>query len=176
MIVTGDAVDAALKRAMTSVKNLSIFSEATGGFSAPICIICNCLCDSHTLCWINKRAIFEKREFLQGPISIPTQVRDFYMYRGEGRQMFMNSLLLSPHATMKKSVSSIPERPPIISFSCCKLCHEHVSAPRYVIALQHYNLRASNDATRFTFRSNTNDYVRNNSIVSYCTTYSSKNT
>jgi hypothetical protein len=191
MIVTSEDVDAALNRAMTSVKNLSICSEATGGFSAPVCIICNCLCDSRTLCWIERRAIFDNRMYLKGPASMPEQVRAFYRYRGEERQTFMNNTLLSPHATMKKSESSVAERPRIISFSCCKLCHEHIIAPRYVKVIRHYNVctytyAASNAVVTNTnvntgeihtaFGSNSNINTGEIRTLFYCTTYASKNT
>jgi hypothetical protein len=191
MIVTGEDVDAALKRAMTSVKNLSIHCEATGGFSAPVCIICNCLCDSRTLCWIERRAIFDNRMYLEGPASMPAQVRAFYMYRGEERQTFMNNILLSPNATMKKNESSVAERPRIVTFSCCKLCQEHISAPRYVKVKRHYNVckftYAASNALETNVKVNTGEMrtafgtkstpktgdVR---TLFYCTTYSSKNT
>jgi hypothetical protein len=134
MFVTPEKVDASMKRAMTSVKNLSMYSQATGGFSAPVCIICNCLCNSTTLRWISRRAVFEKKLYLTGPLSIPSSVRAFYMYKGAGRQAFMNMCLLSPHATMKTCQSSCrEERMRCTSFSCCRLCEESLSkVPRLV--------------------------------------------
>jgi hypothetical protein len=135
-IVTPEKADAALKRAMTSVKNLSMYSETTGGFSAPVCIVCNCLCDSDTLCWISRRAVFEKCKLLEGPTSVPAAVRAFYRYNRVGRQAFMNRCLLSPHATMKtvaSSSSSSVERDRCISFSCCAFCEESMcKVPRFV--------------------------------------------
>jgi hypothetical protein len=76
-IITPEKADAALKRAMTSVKNLSMYYEATGGFSSPVCIICNCLCNSDILCWISRRVVFEKSRLLEGPTLVPTAMRAF---------------------------------------------------------------------------------------------------
>eukprot|EP00978_Attheya_sp_CCMP212_P034885 scaffold148914_cov47-Attheya_sp.AAC.5 len=88
---------------------------------------------------------------------------------------------------MKKNKSSVAERPRIATFSCCKLCHEHISAPRYVKVKRHYNVckftyTASNafetntGKMRTAFGTNTTPKTGDIRTLFYCTTYSSKNT
>eukprot|EP00978_Attheya_sp_CCMP212_P019373 scaffold54253_cov77-Attheya_sp.AAC.3 len=69
---------------------------------------------------------------------------------------------------MKKSESSVAERPRIITFSCCKLCHEHISAPRYVKVKRHYNVCTFTYAASNAFETNIN--VNTGEIRTACKT------
>eukprot|EP00978_Attheya_sp_CCMP212_P008198 scaffold19175_cov67-Attheya_sp.AAC.4 len=102
MLVTASALKVAMAKAMTSVNDLSIKSADTGGHRAPVCIVCNNLCDTLTLCWIERKTIYIKRTLLYGPV-LPASVREFYTaYKGNGHHESMDGLLLSPHALWKK--------------------------------------------------------------------------
>eukprot|EP00978_Attheya_sp_CCMP212_P047576 scaffold422148_cov35-Attheya_sp.AAC.1 len=92
---------------------------------------------------------------------------------------------------MKKNESSVAERPRIVTFSFCKLCHEHISAPRYVKVKWHYNVckftYAASNAFETNIKVNTGEMhtafgtkptpkTGDVHTLFYCTTYSSKNT
>ena len=127
MLVTDSALKVAMAKAMTSVNNLSIKSADTGGHRAPVCIVCNSICDTLTLAWIERKTISHKRLLLIGPI-LPTSVREFYTYKGNGQLKFMDGLLLSPHASWKAVKRSTDnDRDAVDCFSCCKMCLDHLS-------------------------------------------------
>jgi hypothetical protein len=127
MIVSPDEVRAAMHRAMASVNGLSIQSDDGRGHTSPVCIICNCLCDSSSLRWISRTLLVTKAVCLQGPESIPADVRGFYSYTKKGLNDTMKTLLLSPHASHREAVE---HRTAIFSFSSCKRCLEHLETGR----------------------------------------------
>eukprot|EP00978_Attheya_sp_CCMP212_P029127 scaffold102515_cov63-Attheya_sp.AAC.4 len=127
MIVIAAALKVATIKAMTSMNDLSVKSADSGGHRAPVCIVYNSLCDSLTLRWIKRSTLYEQRLFLTGPV-LPTAVREFYTYRGNGHAIFMDGLLLSPHASTQTVKSSEDdERARADCFSSCKLCFDHLS-------------------------------------------------
>eukprot|EP00978_Attheya_sp_CCMP212_P025449 scaffold81840_cov34-Attheya_sp.AAC.1 len=122
MIVSPDEVSAAMQRAMASVNGLSIQSNDGTGHTSPVCIICNCLCDSSSLRWISRELLIQKAVCLHGPESLPVAARGYYSYTKEGMIHTMEPLLLSPHASYRGTKDG---RNLVHTFSNCKGCLEH---------------------------------------------------
>ena len=128
MIVAPAALKNAMAKAMSSMNDLSVKTPNVEGHRAPVCIVCNCLCDTSTLCWVDRKILSEKRMYLRGPEDTPASVRDFYTYTGNGNDSFMDVLLLSPHASSKIITRDDDDlRARRNCFSCCRLCLDHLS-------------------------------------------------
>jgi hypothetical protein len=128
MIVTNASIQAALTKTMQSVNDLSIKSS-NGSYKAPVCIVCNCLCDSKMKTWISRKLLYDSRKRLYGKDSLPADIRKCYIYTGRGSASWMDATLLSPYASHKQVLLRTRHHR-IDKYSCCRICLKELENDR----------------------------------------------
>ncbi len=94
MIVTKAAITLALERTIQSVNELTI-NNSNGTHKAPVCIVCNCLCNKKMLSWVSRKRLYDSCVSLEGDESLDDNIHKLYKYIGRGSVVWMNKVLLS---------------------------------------------------------------------------------
>jgi hypothetical protein len=121
----------ATNKTIQSINDLSIYSTTNDSYKAPICIVCNCLCNSKMMGWISRKLLCDRRDRLKGDDSLPPDIRKLYTYTGRGSKSWMDNILLSPYASHKQ-VKGKNGRNRMDRYSCCVICRKDLEKDGYV--------------------------------------------